>query len=608
MCGIAGVWSPTQQSQSRLMACLDSMRHRGPDDVGVGSFVTPAGTSVTLLFSRLSIIDLDHRSNQPMESNGVWLSMNGEIYNYREVRQGLAAKGVRFRTSSDTEVLLEGFRYYGWAVLDLLEGMWAFSLYEESTGRLSLCRDRFGEKPLHVMRVDHGYAYASEVKQLSILTGKPLEPDPEQIRRFLVNGYKALYKAESTFFRDVGEVKPGTVMHIDDDGSVSTETYWTPLLNTDEEMDFEDAVEGSKEKLLRSIELRLRSDVPLAFSLSGGVDSVALVSMASRELGSDVHGFTILNSDPRYEERALVEHVVAELGIRHTGIELDTDGFLERLRLMIAHRGAPVFTITYYVQWLLMQQIAKSGYKVVVGGTGADEIFSGYYDHHLFYIADIDKAERTAAVQAWEEQIKPYIRNPYLQDASRFVTDPKFRAHVYLESDRFESYLKKPFTEEFTERYFHGTQLRNRMLNELFYEIVPVIMHEEDLNAMSFSIENRSPYLDRGLMEFAFSIPTRHLVRNGRAKAVLREAARGIAPDAVLDNARKVGFNAPIEDLLDMDKPEIRDQILADSPIYDIVRREAIVKMLESRHMRNSESKFLFSFLGSKIFLEEFQS
>ena len=109
-------------------------------------------------------------------------------------------------------------------------------------------------------------------------------------------------------------------------------------------------------------------------------------------------------------------------------------------------------------------------------------------------------------------------------------------------------------------------------------------------------------------MEFAFSIPTRHLVRNGRAKAVLREAARGIAPDAVLDNARKVGFNAPIEDLLDMDKPEIRDQILADSPIYDIVRREAIVKMLESRHMRNSESKFLFSFLGSKIFLEEFQS
>jgi len=144
------------------------------------------------------------------------------------------------------------------------------------------------------------------------------------------------------------------------------------------------------------------------------------------------------------------------------------------------------------------------------------------------------------------------------------------------------------------------------MLNELFHESVPVIMHEEDLNAMSFSIENRSPYLDRHLMEFASTIPSPLLVQNGIAKAVLRESVRGIAPDAVLDNPRKVGFNAPISDLLDLDDPVVRAVVLEDSPVFDLVRRSAVEELLDNRELRNSESKFLFSFLGAKIFLDEF--
>jgi asparagine synthase (glutamine-hydrolysing) len=607
MCGIAGVWGSTPLGGERTRACLESMRHRGPDDHAFQSFESPCGHFTTLIFSRLSIIDLDHRANQPMHSHGVWVTLNGEIYNYREVRTVLEGRGVRFRTTSDTEVLLEGYREFGWAVLDMLEGMWAFAIYDESTERLSLCRDRFGEKPLHLTSTPTGFAYASEVTALSILTGARLNPNHDHIKRFLINGYKALYKTRETFFNGVSEVGAGTIMHIDDDGIVTSELYWTPKLDIAEDMDFEQAVAGARKHLRRSVEIRLRADVPLAFSLSGGVDSVALVSIARRELGADVHGFTILNSDPRYEERALVQQVVSDLGIQHTGIELDTSGFLDRLRSIVTHRGAPVFTITYYVQWLLMQEVARSGYKVVVGGTGADEIFTGYYDHHLLYIAALDPAERADAIKAWEIALKSFVRNPYLQDPDRFVTDPDFRDHIYLEADRFASYVVSAGYELFTEVAYHPLNLRNRMLNELFHETVPVIMHEEDLNAMTFSIENRSPYLDRNLMEFTSSIPSRLLVRNGRAKAVLREAVRGIAPDSVLDNARKVGFNAPIEDLVELDNPEVRAEILADSPIYEIVRRDAISDMLENRELRNSESKFLFSFLGSKLFLEEFE-
>ena len=176
------------------------------------------------------------------------------------------------------------------------------------------------------------------------------------------------------------------------------------------------------------------------------------------------------------------------------------------------------------------------------------------------------------------------------------------------ESQRIKlaGHLTQPFSEPFQEDHHTGDVLRNRMLNELFAEAVPVILHEDDLNAMAYSIENRSPYLDRELFEFSLKIPTRHLVRDGRAKAVLREAMRGIAPDRALDNRRKVGFNAPIESLLDRDDPAVRAELLADGPILDVVRRDSIEAMLDLDPLPNSRSKFLFNVICSKFFLEEF--
>ena len=582
------------------------MRHRGPDSAGYRTFISTRGNFTSLLFTRLRIIDLDPRADQPMRSHGVWVTLNGEIYNYREVRKTLEDRGVQFRTESDTEVLLEGYRAFGWAVLDMLEGMWAFALYETSTGRLSLCRDRFGEKPLYFTQTEYGIAYASETNSLSALTGIRFQPDVDHVSRFLVNGYKSLYKSANTFFKGVNEIGAGTIMHVNDDGSIETSRYWNPGLEIDEDMDFEQAVEGTRQHLQRAVEIRLRADVPLAFSLSGGVDSVALASIARREIGADITGFTILNSDPRYDERELVQHVVSSLGIDHTGVELDTRGFLERLRTMVIDRGAPLLTISHYIQWLLMEEIGRRGYRVIVGGAGADEMFSGYYDHHLLYVASLDQENRSKAIQDWERLVKPHVRNPFLQDPARFVADPHFRDHIYLGAEQFASFLGMLDSEPFTERSYHPTILRNRMLNELFHESIPVIMHEEDLNAMHFSIENRSPFLDRGLMEFAQSIPTRLLIRNGRAKAPLREAVRGIAPDRILDNPRKVGFNAPITNLLDLDRPRIRKEVLADSPIYDLVNWKAVSDLIERRQLPNSESKFLFSFLSCKAFLEEF--
>jgi asparagine synthase (glutamine-hydrolysing) len=436
-----------------------------------------------------------------------------------------------------------------------------------------------------------------------------LPPNLDQVRRFLVNGYKSLYKSGETFFEGLDQLAPGRLLTLDADGE-RTRTYWEPPAPSAADMEFEEAVSGVRQRLIRSVELRLRADVPLAFCMSGGVDSVSLISVARRELGHDVHGFTIVNQDSRYDEREMVGIAVGELGVRHTEVRLDTTGFLPRMRELVRLHDSPVATISYFVQWLLMAAIHEHGYRVSVSGTAADELFSGYYDHHLAYLREVrqDPVLFERSRSAWEEHVRPLVRNPYLRDAELFVRHPEFREHIYLDAPEFAGWLANGAAagpEPFAEHAFTQDLLRNRMLNELFAEAVPVILHEDDLNAMSFSIENRSPFLDRELFEFSLSIPTRHLVRDGRAKAVLREAMRGVAPAPLLENRRKVGFNAPIGALLDVRDPQVRSDLLGDSPIWDVVQRVRVAALLDQDELPNSRSKFLFSVLACKIFLEE---
>jgi asparagine synthase (glutamine-hydrolysing) len=320
-----------------------------------------------------------------------------------------------------------------------------------------------------------------------------------------------------------------------------------------------------------------------------------------------VHGFTIANTDARYEEQEIVEKSVAELGIRHTNVSLDAGDFLSKLRTLVRYHDAPGYTITSFTSWMLMEAIAAHGYRIAVSGTSADELFTGYYDHHLQYLAEVrgNASLFAAASDGWRRNVRPWVRNPYLSDPDQFVKNPDFRGHIFLNSDCFAERLCRPWSEPFTESRYTNGLLRNRMLNELFHEATPVILHEDDLNAMYFSIENRSPFLDRALFEFCHSIPTEHLIRDGFAKVVLRDAMRGIVPDCVLDSSRKVGFNAPIHSLLDMHDSATRAAMLDDSPIFEHVRRDAIEHLMSTPAMANSESKFLFNFLSAKLFLEE---
>jgi asparagine synthase (glutamine-hydrolysing) len=323
-----------------------------------------------------------------------------------------------------------------------------------------------------------------------------------------------------------------------------------------------------------------------------------------------VHGFTIMNSDSRYEEKDNVEAAVKEFKIRHTAIPLNTDHFLANLRKLVVHHDSPVYTISLYAHWLLIEAIARHRYRISISGTAADELFTGYYDHHLLYLQEVrqDPELHAVALNSWSQHIGPMTRNPHLKDPDVFVKNPQFRGHLYLDEDLFRGFLKEDFNEPFEEETYSPRLLRNRMLNEMFHESVPPILHEDDHNAMYYSVENRSPFLDRALFDFSNSIPTRYLIQNGYTKALLRDAMRGLVPNQILDSRRKVGFNAPIFSFLDVHDPAVRKDLLNDSPIFDIVRRDKVEALIRKPDLPNSESLFLFYFLNSKIFLEEFAS
>lgn len=609
MCGIAGYFGKNTLQEVRISLTLEKMKRRGPNDQQAERIVVNADKNLYLLHSRLSIIDLDIRSSQPFHYKNKTLVFNGEVYNYLEVREELKKLGHVFETESDTEVLIHALEEWGQAALNKIEGMFAFAYFDATSKKLMLARDPFGEKPLYYYQPFKGEIYfGSEIKFISSLSYIKFTPNTNHICRFLVNGYKSLYKNSEEFFVEIKSVPSGYVIEIDENGFQKIFSYWQPKVSTKEDMSFEEAVAGTRERLINSVKMRLRSDIPIAFCMSGGVDSNSLISIAKRVFNYDVHGFTIQNSDARYEEQDMIDVGVRELEIKHSNYPIESDNFLEEMKELVRYHDAPVITISFFLNWFLQRQISRHGYHISISGTAADELFSGYFDHQLLYLHDVQKDPELLAksIKNWRRDVAPIVRNPLLQSPESFINDPFQRDHSYLGHEKYTNCLHYPWQEPFDERFYRKGLLQNRMMNEIFHETTPISLHEDDLNAMYFSIENRAPFLDRELFKFAHSIPVKHLVRNGAAKAVLREAMRGIVPDPILDNKRKVGFNAPITDLLQVQDKEVRDYLLEDSPIFDIVRKESIEELINSSYHPNSDSKYLFAFVSCKIFLEEF--
>jgi asparagine synthase (glutamine-hydrolysing) len=604
MCGIAGFLGKYPRTQASINASLVAMKNRGPDSIGVHHGKI-GNSTVQLLFTRLAIIDLDERSNQPFIIGPYAMVFNGEIYNYKELRSDLEKRGVEFRTNSDSEVLLQSYIVYGDKCLERFEGMWAFAIADSLKNQMFLARDRFGEKPLYFTKNSGGIYFASETRALAALSGQKFTVNENQVQRFLVNGYKALYKTSDTFYKEVTELQPFTQMTIDGNLNISTRTYWTPQFKP-QKMTYEEALEGTREALTESVRIRLRADVPLAFCLSGGIDSSSIVSLAAKVHGCNVATYSIIDSDERYNEEANIMATVRDIGCEHHMIRLEKKADFSFLENLVRYHDAPVYTISYLVHAFLSQAIASDGRKVVFSGTGADEFFTGYYDHFLMYLYEMrDHENFDQFLQQWRDGVGKVVRNPMLSDPHRFINNPQFREHLYNDPNEFKDFLITPFTETFSETNFTSESLlRNRMMNELFHEGTRPILHEDDLNSMLFSLENRSPFLDSKLFAHCYSIPSEYLIKLGQGKHLLRESMKGILNDQVRLDRVKKGFNASIMSLVDFNNPKVNDFLMSPSPIFDFVDRKSIASMFTQERLKDNQNKFLFTFASVKMFLD----
>ena len=287
-------------------------------------------------------------------------------------------------------------------------------------------------------------------------------------------------------------------------------------------------------------------------------------------------------------------------------IELRHEHTLERLSRLIRYHDGPISTITYYIHSLLSEEISANGVKVVLSGTGADEIFTGYYDHYLLHLyASRESDQFPGHLEDWRNFVRPHVRNEVLRNPYLYLVNPDYREHVFDHSDRFNKCMSTPLNYGFTEQQYSNSLLRNRMMNELFHEVTPVVLHEDDLNSMCYSIENRSPYLDRDLIEYMYNVPDDYLIKNGFNKYLLRQSMNGILNPKVRLDRQKRGFNASITTILDFDRSDTKELFLdTTGDVFELVNRGEIEKLLSSGEKPNHLSKFLFSFLGAKVFLE----
>ena len=608
MCGITGVIGTYLNNQNLEKQLHELMQNRGPDDQGHLELEFQNQNKIKFFFSRLSIIDLKERSNQPYTKYNKTIIFNGEIYNYLELKESLSSL-YSFETSSDTEVLLTAYHHYGINFLDKLEGMWAFSIFDKEKNILIISRDRFGEKPLYYYKNDNLFIYGSEVNYIKKLLNKNAQVNNKKVQNLLCFGYRTMFNDDDTFIDEIKTFPKSTVWILDQNLEiVDNFEYWNLNYSDSFNEEYEVAVEEIEQQITKSIELRLRSDVKVGISLSGGIDSSLILSIAQEKFNKNIDTFSIVDKDSRYNETKNINEIRNKLCLNnYFDIEISEENFLSNLTTLVQYHCSPVLTISSYINSFIAKEAKNNGNKVILSGIGADELFLGYYYHYLYWLNDkfINNDNFQSYFEEWEQCMGAFVENPLIKDVKTFNKDSTNRDHLFNDERLFKSLLiNKAITNPYVENTYNENLLRNRMLNDLFKDVVPVVLHQEDLNYMFSSVENRCPFLDRNLAEKANTLPNKFLIRNGFTKPILRDVNKKYLPAEVVDDLQKRGFNASIETLFDVSNKNNIDFCLSESKIFEIIDRKKIEEFLTQSFHSNSLSKFLFIFLSTKIFMD----
>jgi asparagine synthase (glutamine-hydrolysing) len=554
MCGICGICNFESHAPADLVSlkrAADAMAHRGPDDEG---FYVDG--ELGLGNRRLSIIDLPG-GHQPIanEDGTVWITFNGEIYNYRELRPVLESRGHQFRTSTDTETIIHLYEEHELDCLDHLRGMFAFGLWDSRKRRLMLARDRLGVKPLYYRREPGGIVFASELRALRELCALPLEVDPQSVYDFFAFRY---VPAPHTFYHGVKKLLPGHFLTADSRG-VRVKEYWDIPADEDDQVSVDALAQEVVEHLRESIRLRLISDVPLGAFLSGGTDSSAVVALMAELGGRPLKTFSVGFHEPIFTELPYARRVAEQFKTEHHELIVTAEDVAAELPRLVAFRAEPVAEPTDVALYKIAQLAARS-VKVVLSGEGGDELFAGYPKYAADRMAGMVSALPQNAVQAivrWlpyrQRRVKLALETLSIQnEAERSATwfasfsrqereclfAPDFLAQVDV------AHPARIF-QEMLEKVGGRSPLKRMLYADLKIWLPDNLLLRGDQMTMSASIEARVPFLDHKLVELAARIPSRLLTRGFQTKVLLRRALQPyLSPETL--RRRKVGFTVPV--------------------------------------------------------------
>ncbi len=610
MCGIVGIINKNGEPVNGEIISMmtDRIIHRGPDAGGIF-----CERNIGLGHRRLSIIDLSSHGNQPMKSDDskYYIVYNGEVYNYQELRNELIRDGVVFNTQTDTEVILKAYEVWGTECFRRFNGMWSLCIFDKFNNRIVLSRDRFGVKPLYIMDRTDCFAFGSEIKCLTGVFPEEKKVDLVQLARYL-RGVQEDCDTH-TFYEGIKNFPVSSFLSYDlSSNKFDTQLYWKiePSL-FDKKWTTRKAIKTCRELIKDSIGLRLRADVPVGASLSGGLDSSTIVELVRKEFGFRMHTFSSVYQEKEYDEKEFIDCVNEDAESMASFVcPSDNEDILEDMKKMLYYHDNPLAAASPYSGFNVYRK-AKGDVKVLLDGQGADEIFAGYYYFLNDYIENMIKTKgirgRIDAIREisiwksiWSERriISDSIAMQVLGVSLFKKYDKSLKKQKYRMNEKelfSESFRKIGLNMHFPDEQSIPDGLLRRQYHEMLHGELPRILHDVDRNSMAHSLEVRLPFLDYRMVEFAFSLPNDMKYRNGWTKYVLRLAARPYLPHKIWSRRNKMGFPAPFEKWMCEDK--YRDKIkyyLVCLGNRGVVNSDYLLKLFEDQLMRRINNPNLF--------------
>ncbi|MFA8342121.1 MAG: asparagine synthase (glutamine-hydrolyzing) [Rhodothermaceae bacterium] len=623
MCGILGRINRVGKNNhniERFNYALDLMEHRGPDDKGVS-------TENNVIFGqrRLSIIDLDQRSKQPIYSNdkSIVIILNGEIYNYLELKEQLIHKGYKFRTESDTEVIINGYLEYGIDFIEKLIGMFAFAIHDLNKNVSYIVRDRLGIKPLYYRIKDNEITFASEIKSVLHYDDVSKELNTDAISSYMSFRYPILL---DSFYKEINSLTPGSYITVQND-NLKFVKYWDPISNfklQEEDLGEEFYINKVRELLKSSVRYRMISDVPFGAFLSGGVDSSVITAIMAQEMKDPVKTFTIGFEEQGYNEFEYAKIVADKYKTEHREIILSGENYISTMENLINYKDAPL-SVPNEVPLYLMSCELKKYITVVLSGEGADEIFGGYgrifrSPHDWKRFTEINNGDYS------ESEKSQFLKLFALKYGEKTLTDEldhfvRLYSYTNLEDktsllsneinlNAVEEKLRNKFNFHFEELL--GESYYNKMMYAFEKVHILGLLHRVDTSTMATAVEARVPFVDHRLVEFAFSIPVKYKLKwnsdrdkfaakllmsdkisevYDTPKYILKKSYEGMIPDEILYR-KKMGFPVPLNNWFGGEFNSYAKEVLLSKSARErgIYNTSGIEKWLNDETMSNSHS------------------